>query len=372
MVEAARGLLAPAGLDAVTAVLFIIAAQVVLIGALLVWTVALRLVRHGRARRRRQLFTAWHYLVPSFLSGDLDEAFLRHSLRPRDYPLFAEFLRPYLVDLRGSDAALLSRFLTRLGFMTYLRRALRSRSPWRRAWAVHHFALIADPGARPFIRAALEDRAELVANQAAEALMRMQDTDSVEPVLHRLSGLSRGSREWIVLFLMEFGLEAMPVLQAMVRSADSPPWLMVMVLQVLAYHHYTPATWEILYLYLHPPDREVRIACVKALRACGEPTLVGFFEKMLQDHDPVVQAEAAKALGAVGDASHTAMLARLLESDDFWVLRNAVDALLRLEMLPWVILHPRYGRGRFSARARELIREALADHMLHRRARRVA
>lgn len=362
----------PDGVDGLGLVLLFLASQLALIGLLLGYALLLRLRRRLAARRRAKLYTVWHYLVPAYLSGEIDQMHLAASLARRDYPLFAQFLRPYLVDLAGSDARRLSALLSDLGFKDYLRRFIHHRSPWRRAYALHFFALIEDPEALPIIRNALDDRSEFVVYQAAEALMRLHDFQSIAAVLARVSALSNANRERLAVYMMEFGVQILPVLQQMVREAGAPPWLQVVVLQVLAYHRFTPATWDILYRYLHTTEREVRIACVKALAACGEPTLVGFFEEMLGDRDPVVQAEAAKAIGQMGESHHAAMLARLLLSRDFWVVKHAIGALMRLDMLPWVILQGRYGRAQFSATARALIREELAERVLRRKQGRAA
>ena len=345
-------------------VLGYIAVQTALIALLLVYAVCLRLVRRARERRRRRMYTVWHYLVPEFLCGGLDASYLRHSIRPIDFSLFLEFLRPYLLDVAGSDAERLVEFLNNIGQRRYMERRLGSRSPWRRADAVHYLGLTADAETIPLLRKALDDSAEVVVYQAAEALMRLHDFESIDAVLLRVSRLSEANRERISLYLMEFGTEILPVLQEMLRTGQASPWLMVLALQVLAYHRYTAATWEILDLYTRSQDREVRIACAKALAAIGEPTLVGLFEEMIADADPVVQAQAARALGELDEPSHAALLVPLLRSDDFWLLKQVVIALRRIGELERLENASAPACGPFSHRAREVIREELAEQRL--------
>ena len=116
----------------------------------------------------------------------------------------------------------------------------------------------------------------------------------------------------------------------------------------------------------------MRIACVKALATSDEPTLIGFFEELIGDPDPVLRAESARAIGSMGSPPHARLLSRLLESDDFWVLRNSVEALIQLGMLGPVLLDRTYGRERFTSRAWSLIREAISERTLRRSMGRVA
>lgn len=336
--------------------------QVGLIVLLVAYALLLRALREVRRRRRERLYTAWHYLVPAFLLGELDATYLRHSIRRRDFPLFFGFLRPYLLDLAGSDAQHLIGFLADLGIQEYLARRLRSRWKARRAAAAHDLGLMAGPWAIPLLREALNDPAEPVVVQATEALMRLQDFESIVTALRRVSGFSGFNRQRVSLYLMEAGPEILPALQQQVRALDTPPWLAVQELDVLAHHRHVAATWDVLDLYTRTNNREVRIACAKTLATLGEPTLVGLFEEMLDDPDPVVRSQGAIALGKIGGPQHAQRLVSLLRSDNYWLLQHAVTALDRIGALEQAARDVGQADAAVSPRAREVIREVLAQH----------
>lgn len=340
--------------------------QFAMLLALILYAILVR-IRHAlRSRYRNKFRNIWNYLIPAYLSGDIDRMHIYFSLKSRDFPLFGEFVRPYLLDIKGDIHLKLASLLNYLGFHIYLKKLLGDRNPLRRAYAVHFLGLMQDPDTIALTRSALSDRSELVLYQAAEALMRLQDIESMPKVLQRVSDVSRQNQERVAIYLFEFGPKILPDLQPMLRDETLKPWIRVYILKVLEYYRYVPATWEILELYLHTTDREVRIACVKALAAIGEPTLVGFFEEMLSDADPVVCAEAAKAIGALGTARHTWMLVKLLRRDDYWVLKHTVGALTRLDMLPVLLLHRKYRQISVSGKAIEVIREELAEYSLRK------
>ena len=362
----------PGGTDGLGVVVLVLGLQAVLLVLLLAYALVLRARRSIDRRYRQKRFIAWHYLVPAYLANDLGPEFVQHSVKRRDYRLFGEFLRPYLIDVAGTDAQRLSVLLARLGFKAHLRRLLRHRNRWRRAYAAHYCGLIGDHSLAPLVRRALGDRADVVVYQAAEALMRLQDVESIEAVLARMAALSRANRERIGVYLMEFGVHIIPFLIQRLRHQGDPPWLKILMVQALGFHHCVGSTWDIAWLFLHSQDRELRIACVKTLAGLGEPTLLGFFEDLLQSEDPVVQAESARALGQMGGPEHAPALARLLVSQDFWVLKRTVEALARLGLLEAVLAQPRFGADGFSPRAWELIREEQANLDLRNRRGQVA
>jgi HEAT repeat protein len=155
------------------------------------------------------------------------------------------------------------------------------------------FAGVRDAAAISAAVAGLSDADPRVRRVAAEILGRLPKPELVTPLCGSLGDVDAGVRRTAVLSLGRFGeLSAVP--DVIGRLADS--------------------------------DATVRLAAVHATRALGGP--IAALERLLDDTEPAVQAEAAASLVAA-DGSVTALdvIQRMCASDDPRLRRVAVHAL---------------------------------------------
>lgn len=188
-----------AAMDGFDLIIAAVLVQFAMLLALILYAILVR-IRHAlRSRYRNKFRNIWNYLIPAYLSGDIDRMHIYFSLKSKDFPLFGEFIRPYLLDIKGDIHLKMASLLNYLGFHIYLKKLLGDRNPLRRAYAVHFLGLMQDPDTIALTRPALSDRSELVLYQAAEGLMRLQDIESMPKVLQRVSVVSRADppRAWI-------------------------------------------------------------------------------------------------------------------------------------------------------------------------------
>ena len=294
------------------------------------YIVVLRVRAKWTGRRRARRYREWFTLVPSYLSGALTVEETAGQVAPGDFRLFAEFLRPFLIDLTGADQERLLQLLHAMGLPGRLLPMLRSWSAWDRSFALHYLGLIGEKDALPAIRPLLQDRVERVRFNAAESLMRMEDASAVPDVLELVERHYRERQDLASWLVFSAGNELLPIFQLLVREGYTADWLSVIVLNLLGSRGFLDATWDILDLSVRTGDREVRLACYRALAGFEESTLVGLFEEGMEGEDPRVASVCARALGRIGNATHIPDLLGLLSHQDFWVLKEAVQALVEL------------------------------------------
>ncbi|HZI64350.1 MAG TPA: Npt1/Npt2 family nucleotide transporter [Thermoanaerobaculia bacterium] len=116
------------------------------------------------------------------------------------------------------------------------------------------------------------------------------------------------------------------------RLADPEPEVRAAAIRVLAGLRGEDAC-ELMLPRLREADPGVRAAAVAYLAHHGDETAQrlanGALEEMLADGDPLVRAEAAKALGAIGEPRFREALLRLHYDRDPRVVRAALDAVRR-------------------------------------------
>jgi len=331
----------------------------VLMVLLVLYTVQLRLWAARRAVYLRKLYALWNRMVPAYLTEAESLEAVRDCVPRRDLRLFADYLRPLLVDIEGEDRERLLTLLQSLGYPAHLKTLSGHRSEWTRAFAAYFLGLMGLQESLPLLRSLLHDRSELVRHTAAEGLMQMKDTAHLGVVLDwmRQDLVNRQDRAATLLF--EFGPEVLPPLLALVRKQDPPlpDWLKAIACNVFANHIYMEATWDIVQIITSTDNRELRIAGVRALGSMEDPMLLEFFESLITDSDTVVAGAAAQGLGTLGSAQQVPILAALLQRDDFWLARSAVLALNQLGPPGIKALEDAGNNSRTSPLALRLIRE---------------
>ena len=328
---------------------------------LLFFTFFLRAVYHVRDRHRQTMHATWNRLVPGFIAGEETLEEIRRSVARKDYRLFGAYVRPFLLDIEGEDRARLLGLMEALDYTGFLRDMLSNRSEWTRSFAVHFLGLIKTLETVAWVRPLLQDRAELVRHAASEALMQLQDAQSVPVILKELSRTAKDRQDRVSSLLAEFGREILPVLHKLLAAPWAPDWLRVLMIDLMGHTVYIEATWDILQTATQTGDRDVFIACLRALAEFEDSTLVGFFEDYLHHADPVARGVAARALGKIGNQRHLEPLVEMLRHNEFWVLREAVNAMLEYGPDGKAALLAAYRVGLVTPLAARLIREALPD-----------
>ena len=305
----------------------------VLLGAhllLVFYTVYLRLLGNLRDRRLARRSVVWNDLLMAYLTDETSTQSFVAAVPRWDRRAFANFIKPYLLDFQGEERERLMALMEALQFPTVLARLLRSRREWDRAFAAHMLGIMGAQACIPALRPLLEDRSELARYTAAEALMQLRDAESVPRILTWLASGESVRFDRVLALVYEFGSEICPALLEVVERPDANLRVRRVAVDGLAHYLYLQATWSILELSIHTPDRELRLAALRALVAFEDTTLRGFFESLLEDRDLAARAIAARALGAIGDESMVPRLVALARTDDFWVANETVRALVAL------------------------------------------
>lgn len=302
----------------------------VLLHLALLHALLVRLSSRRMEAARKALNAQWNRLVPAYLVGLGTATDIARTLKRGGRMRFADYLRPYLTDFAGSDHDKLLELMQLLGYPGFLARRLRSRSSWKRALAAHLLSLMRDTNSIPTIRGLLADRSERVRFEAAQALLRMNDSHSLPQVLLMMERAYRTRQDLVTELILGVHPEILPLLQAMVRQGFTPPWLTVIIINVLGHLAFLEATWDVLELATQTEDYEVRLACCRALVEFEDPTLAGYFEELTVSPDPVLVAIGARGLARVGEEDHIPVLITLLAHEDFWVLHHTISALMGL------------------------------------------
>lgn len=305
----------------------IVAFQILLLLFLTVYMVAHRFVRGIKEQRVQEKHILWRTHLMEYMEGEEEEHFFLETIAPHDFKDFGEFIIPLMMDIEGGENQRIVILLEKMGFVAFCRERLFHKRPWERVFSLHLLGMMGNTESLEEIREKVMDPDEMVRLTAAEVLMRLRDTTSLQRILHHLGDSFYEYQDRLSWILLGFGPQIQTELLQLLRHGILEPWILTHIIKVFEKNIYFEAAEDLVKLSADTNNREIRIACYSALSAMEDPSMADLFAELLLDPDPVLIAVAAKALGKTGGSEHVQALQEKLNESDFWVLKHTIEAL---------------------------------------------
>ena len=290
-------------------------------------TLGVKLVRSVNERttesKRNRLESA---LDESLATGELHPD-LRH-LGDGETDLLAILMVEYLSVLRGAERERLVRLAEESGLVrTYFSR-LRARNRWRKARAAENLGYFGGPEAVGPLTELLSYPDETVRAVAARALARIGTPDAAEALARTLNDPSELTRLRMAENLERIGpLATGPLIEAL---ESGNPQARVLAARILGNLRAAEAGPSLCREMREGSLTDVRAQAALALGRIGDLEYVPALQRAAGDEDWPVRAQTANALGMIGDLSTIPTLQKLAVEREWWVRLNASRALANI------------------------------------------
>jgi len=294
---------------------------------LVVLTFGVKVMRSLRERRTKSRVNRLESALDSSLATGEVHPDLRH-LGEEETDLLAILMVEYLSVLRGAERERLARLAEESGLVrTYFSR-LHSRHRWRKARAAENLGYFGGPGAVGPLTELLSYPDETVRAVAARALARIGTPDAAEALARTLNDPSELTRLRMAENLERIGpLATGPLVEAL-ESGD--PKAQVLAARILGNLRAAEAGPSLCRALHEGTLTDVRAQAALALGRIGNPEDVLEIQKAAEDEDWPVRAQTANALGMIGDLSTIPTLQKLTVDREWWVRLNASRALANI------------------------------------------
>jgi len=303
------------------AIVLFLAANVAL---LLVFSVAMRIWRETRQRRRARFSELWEPVLHARMSGDVVPL---PSMAASERLLFLSLWLHLLGYVRDQAADALAQVARELDIPDYALRLLESRSPWKRVLAMRTVAALQLEQAGDVLLAKVMERRRRSSLDAARALLQIDPQRGfvgLEYLLHHLDW----SPAAMVGVVKAGGTQTVQRLAGLVGSA--PPGRakqLVRLIELLEDQAALPALRERL---ASSSDEEEIAAILHCLGRQGQEGDRAAALTFLGHASWLVRMQAAYAMGALGSKHDVARLAPLLHDRQWWVRYRCAQSILRL------------------------------------------
>lgn len=321
-------------LDIPYLMLLVVALMALLILALVVATVSVKTLRAARNRHygfRQERVEPW--LEIFLLEGESPEL-QRMGMGGKD-----RYLAPLMLErmdlLRGSDRERIAGLARRLGLVDSYLRDLGSHNRWRRARAAERLGYFGDSGEAHEIARILEDEDETVRAVAARALARIGSPEAVEGLARTLDNPSELTRLRVAENLDRVGRAAVPPLIALLEEAADPesshqPDGPVFASRVLGGLRAREARPALRLVFRESRDPNIRAQAARALGMIGDTEDVPLLVEAAGDDEWPVRVQSANALGMIGEPSTSPVLEELVGDREWWARYAAASALANM------------------------------------------
>ncbi|MDQ7039940.1 MAG: HEAT repeat domain-containing protein [Rhodothermus sp.] len=312
-------------------------------GLLIIATVLLRWHNDRQQRRQQQREARWRPLLMAVLTGQQPPTALWNQVAPNEALDFCAFVYRFARRVRGSELATLHALVA--PYLPRLQAQLFRGSPEKRAYRLQLLGVLGQGAyTQPLIQA-LDDPAPLVVLVAFHQLARPEHAHLAELLVDRLERLQQIAPSLLASLLAQLGFEALPALRTALLDASRPAWIRAILAEALSRlndPHSAYLAAQLLRQKTLPP--ELTQALLRLIAHAGTSTQQAAILPYLQHPNAAIRMEAVRALGAIGDEQHLAILARSLSDSSPWVALTAARALKRrgaLHLLQEAARHPR-------------------------------
>lgn len=283
-----------------------------------------------RTRRIVSLEKKWQPILLRYLEGLLNTSSFSDSIKKKDYDHFGEFIENHIVDLRGDDRSKLIALLRSMDFGSLKTIQLHSKSKWKRAYAAHFLGLLGHSTSIPDLEVLLSDPSQVVAYSAAISIIRLGGYNRISSIINIFNNREDYITSRMKEILLIYGKADPNGYIKLINHPHLSSQLAIDIIEVLTELRLFEGGKQVLDLAQKTEDREIIIACIKALGELSILESKDFLMKCLKDDNWIIRSQAAKSLTQIGDEKIIPPLSMGLEDNNYWVRYYSASSIAKL------------------------------------------
>jgi HEAT repeat protein len=280
----------------------------------------------------------WKKSKTQMFEPALDESVISAKVSPElkglnswEQDLLATLIIEYMGLLRGTERERLAQLAVEVGLVKRYFGKLGSRRRWQRARAAENLGYLGGPDAVGSLKELLADSDETIRAVAARALARIGTSEAARALAGTLDDPSGLTRVRIAENLARVGsLAVEPLIEILTTRKRRRSRAPIMAAQVLGNLRAAEARPALRWAICHGENVDLKAQAARALGKIGNTEDVPTLLELCEDEEWPVRAQAANSLGMIGESSTIPTLQRLTTDQEWWVRLNATRALANM------------------------------------------
>jgi HEAT repeat protein len=289
------------------------------------YAIVLRFRSQARDRRRAANADKWrNRLLLALVDGGEAKA-LQESIEEEERLPFVGFVVQYARRVRGEEREALARLVR--PFLGPIAERAESDRVEIRARAIQTLGTLGLPDYAARVIAALDDPSPLVAMVAARTLALTGSHAHARAVLQKLPRFSGWNKRFLASMLAAMGPAVAPALRDGLSDERADARSRAVLAEALHLQGDPSAADVAAAVLATTSDRELLASVLRLLRDVGRPEHAEAVRAHVHSPDPVVRAQALRALGAVGDHSDIPCLVEAMRDSSPWAALHAAEGV---------------------------------------------
>jgi HEAT repeat protein len=302
---------------------------------LMVYTIILtwyRRIRNDRIyRKMRELEPVYGRFVTFVRSGWADSNKIRNILPRKDFPHFERYLRNKISSTNELDVSAERTVADVSGFSQYMRRQAARSKGWKKALSLRTLSYLRDPANIPIFRNVLKTTSFYPCIFAAAlGLALCGDTESLQDVIKKIYREQSPKGDALLTVLATYGKKAVSKIHQLLMEGSLSVTETCVLIDLLGFFRYQPASSTLVQMLSNTKNTEVLIHVIETLALIGDKETADILLPFLRHQDFRVRLKAVHAIQRLGNRRYMTEIEALLWDNDWWVRRNAAEAISRM------------------------------------------
>jgi len=281
--------------------------------------------------------------------------------------VFIEVFSTMVSLIKGNKQDRLKEVFKSLGLIPFLERSLSSISPVKRLYSCRMLGLLESKPSADAVTRALFDSNPKVASAAIIALGEIREEKTI-PALLQLFSVCSFPHAWLITAVLSFfGKGIYEHLKPYLKLNILPEKKLILLLRVVGELQLAESIEELKTLYSESESLDVRIASMNAIGMLNDLFAVKIILDALTHSEWQLRAVACRIIGEMSLKGAAYRLIPLLKDSNFYVRKNAANALVSLgklgitAILAYLDVNDRYARDMI---AQTLIERGIVDRAI--------
>jgi hypothetical protein len=316
-------------LDKTGTVLGFVLVLFVVIYLLVLFILMVRFLEQTRKMVERSFILRWEERIFDYLSTDKTPQDVIRLFNSYGYKYLLQFLRNYLLALKGSDKEKLMKLVTDTKLYDYVFKQLKSNNKRKIVFGAYYLGLVKATVAVPKLRKKLKYKDQLVFVTCAMSLARINAVEGLDEIFTEATKFKGITKDTFLSILLEFNDIVCDNLAKRLEEETSTENQSI-IITALRLFRYLAAAPLVMRKLSGETDKKLIIEIVKYL---GEVEYLDASEDLkfyLQESDPDIKTEAIKAVQKIGDTNLEDKIWDLIKDENRNVKVSAAEALYNI------------------------------------------
>lgn len=304
-------------------ILLLLLSSYILIG----FVIFLRIINKYRIKQRTLFLNKWESFIFSYLENENDPKELINKIPKRKYRYLLEYLKEFLLLLRGEDFNKLTSLINQTVLSDYLLKKLNSNNKKNIIFSSFFAGVTGIEKAEHLLKEKIKIHNQQIFFNCSVALAKINSYSSLGLILHEFIKYNNLGSDYLLLILTEYNDKVCDeMLKIMVEEKSIS--LLTTFLRVLRYYKYKEAGPSVLQIIVYTHSKEIILECLKFFDEIRYEPATSAVSRLLEHKLPEIRSQAIKTICRLDNKSFEEKIFNKLLDDVYDVQYQAGLAML--------------------------------------------